>query len=479
MSDNSRQDADQQRGAADQGTNQEQVGPEHGLEVTMGELRIEARRLSQTYSADNDNEVDEPPSHKIPERFEDESEEDEEDTYEGSEAAEAAEALELETSQEVGSELSEEPIVERIESVRAVEIVVQETEDRISIEAEAIQLEADADEELEEEGEGEEQDQGEVNEEEVQEEQEEEQQQGEEEQEEQHQQQEEEQGEQEGDDDFDDFEEFDEFEEPAVENVYIARTAGTSHHGGQFPCLHETDFADSIELQARVLANLEPLSAHDSPKISAADTSSPPLVEKSAVYFTERSYSLWKQLALMTPQLHSIDWRRSSIRRLLLLSLGIPLDLDQVLPKKDTKRLVLPSTSRSQARRRSEAALGADGKNNAKNSSANKNKNKGTTTTSNNNNNNNESKMEDFDEETEADLARWRTMAEVSGEALDNMSIEELEQHVSALKKALTDAEKICMQWQLKKDAAIQDKEAFEGVIESLLEYAQRLRRKR
>lgn len=295
--------------------------------------------------------------------------------------------------------------------------------------------------------------------------------------------------------DDDDFGDFDDFEEHTQETQVPGDGSGPAQVAAPqpqsstvHPCLLSDDFSDSVQLQARVLANLQSLYAPEgtdqcssvsssyasSPKFNPASntprqTASPPLpaAEKSAVYFTERSYSLWKQLALMNPQMHTVDWRRSSIRRLLLLSLGIPLDLDQVLPKKDTKHLVLPSAHK---RSQSAAVGGRQGQGQTKNQEGGSASGRSSR---------DEPKIEDFDEETESNLARWRTLAEASSEALDNMSEDELTAHLANLKAAMQGAEKICMQWQIKKDAVEKDKEAFEGVIESLLEYAQRLRRNR
>ena len=58
----------------------------------------------------------------------------------------------------------------------------------------------------------------------------------------------------------------------------------------------------------------------------------------------ERAMSLWNQLAAPVP-LNPPDWKRSRIRRHFLVSLGIPVNLDEILPASGKKKkLILPST---------------------------------------------------------------------------------------------------------------------------------------
>ncbi|BFZ57026.1 hypothetical protein PYCC9005_004076 [Savitreella phatthalungensis] len=56
---------------------------------------------------------------------------------------------------------------------------------------------------------------------------------------------------------------------------------------------------------------------------------------------TDRACSLWRQL-MAPPALSPPEWRTSRIRRLFLVSLGIPVDLDDLLPRVKHKKLVLP-----------------------------------------------------------------------------------------------------------------------------------------
>ena len=78
-----------------------------------------------------------------------------------------------------------------------------------------------------------------------------------------------------------------------------------------------------------------------STKESHAD-SSPPLTNSSSMFLSDRSLSLWSQL-VAPPPLQPPNWVRSRIRRLFLVSLGVPVDLDEILPASKQKKLILPS----------------------------------------------------------------------------------------------------------------------------------------
>ncbi|ANB11531.1 conserved fungal protein [Sugiyamaella lignohabitans] len=318
---------------------------------------------------------------------------------------------------------------------------------------------------------------------------------------------------------FDDFDEFDEFEEaqpaesdeldladdgfdppPAstesplpAPSTSETTPAGTINH---IPCLSETDFSNSAQLQASVLSTLKAMwkSSEEQSQTNASishlqrsitiERTPTPSSERSyqyhvtepGSYFSERSASLWQQLVVDGPHMHPTDWKKSSIRRLLLVSLGIPLDLDEILPNKNTKRLVLPNTPRKSNHTDSK-------KSPAKAGSGPGPTNTTTSTTPEGKSNDVSSRDKKSDDEKEAlrqdtqiKLAAWHQLSTVTSEALDGMNEPELQTHVSTLQKALIEAQAMSTQWQQLLQAASQDKETFEGVIESLLEYAQRLR---
>jgi hypothetical protein len=253
----------------------------------------------------------------------------------------------------------------------------------------------------------------------------------------------------EGEDDFGDFDEFEEYEQHTEGHV-APPVSG---------CLSEADFGNSAQLQASVLSILQQITYSENDQPS-------PEVPPMTSYFSERSASLWNQLAVIPPHVNPIDWKRCSIRRLLLLSLGIPLDLDEILPKKNTKRLVLPATRTvTNSNNQSTKSLTDN-----KPSSLSKVDGRDEKT---------EKEKEALEQETDTNLSDWHQLANVSVAALEGMAEKDLEHHISKLNATLIDAQKLYDKWQELKEASLHDKETFEGVIESLLEYAQRLRRGR
>lgn len=200
----------------------------------------------------------------------------------------------------------------------------------------------------------------------------------------------------------------------------------------------------------------------------------PPLPKDSSVFFTPRSASLWSQL-VAPPPLAPPDWIRSRIRRLFLVSLGVPVDLDEILPASKQKKLVLPSLhrknstgsrrtstdSRSVSRlRQSElnaSSTSLDSKGNAKPPGT--------------------SRKKGPPPAPELDLVTVRQLATTTDEALDGMTDEELKAHVKRLKELEDTAKEVLEHWKKKTDEKIGDREAFEGVIENLVKHARNSRK--
>ncbi len=80
--------------------------------------------------------------------------------------------------------------------------------------------------------------------------------------------------------------------------------------------------------------SIDPLELDTVPEVEHEDDGSATLL------LTDRAISLWRHLTA-APPLHPPDWKRSRIRRLFLVSLGIPIDLDEILPPHKTKKLIL------------------------------------------------------------------------------------------------------------------------------------------
>lgn len=235
-----------------------------------------------------------------------------------------------------------------------------------------------------------------------------------------------------------------------------------------------------------------------------------PKYASSLSYFTVRSKSLWDQLAQapsIGSQPNAVDWNRSAIRRCFLVSLGVPVDLDQVMPQKGKqKRLILPTTmsdakshnekgrgsrhgqqasvyaigsvssagSETQSRQRAQSlGVGAgslslsfvggpgDGKD-------------GNLVGSRSSDTEGRHDLAQQNQE-EVALAEWSQLVAVSELAIKNMTVEELKEYIGSVAEALGSVNSAYTRWVARRDDALKDKAAFEGVIESLVDYAQRV----
>ncbi|OLL24773.1 Peptidyl-prolyl cis-trans isomerase-like 4 [Neolecta irregularis DAH-3] len=164
-----------------------------------------------------------------------------------------------------------------------------------------------------------------------------------------------------------------------------------------------------------------------------------PLFPETPILVSERSAVLWNQL--ITPPPTSIpDWKRSRIKRQFLVSLGVPVDLDEILPQKKQKKLVLPSSNEEPR-----GPITRHGK--------------------------------EIPGPPEFDMDSARRIASVSHAALSNMTTQEFQDHVEKVKSNVVGAKKLLEYWAERENVAEGDKEAFESVIESLVDYAQRMRK--
>lgn len=196
---------------------------------------------------------------------------------------------------------------------------------------------------------------------------------------------------------------------------------------------------------------------------------SPPS-DQGSIFLTDRSLSLWSQL-VAPPPLQPPNWVRSRIRRLFLVSLGVPVDLDEILPASKQKKLILPSTnlrsgsqsppkgsragSRVRLRQDNESTTSVDKPTSSK---ANR-KRKGPPAAPN------------------LDLQATKMLCATTEAALDNMTDEELQTHVKKLEELTATASQTLEYWLKRRDSAVGEKEAFEGVIENLVKHARRVRK--
>ncbi|SPJ72689.1 uncharacterized protein FTOL_02418 [Fusarium torulosum] len=274
-------------------------------------------------------------------------------------------------------------------------------------------------------------------------------------------------------DDFDDFEEgnedddFDDFEDGFQEAETPAPVAVQPQLQSTLP-FPIPDF-DELDPDA-VIATLEPyLATLFPPEELDLPTFPPP--SKDSVFFTPRSASLWSQL-VAPPPLAPPDWIRSRIRRLFLVSLGVPVDLDEILPASKQKKLVLPSLNvstlspRTSTDSRSVSRLRQGEANNSSTSVDTQDKASGSSR-----------KRRGPPPQPELDLVAARHLCQTTDEALDGMTDEELKVHIAKLEGLEEAAKEALEYWKKRTDEKIGDREAFEGVIENLVKHARKVRK--
>jgi hypothetical protein len=209
------------------------------------------------------------------------------------------------------------------------------------------------------------------------------------------------------------------------------------------------------------------------------DTSTLPQPSPSVehpIFLTQRSASLWSQL-VAPPPLQPPNWIRSRIRRLFLVSLGVPVDLDEILPASKQKKLILnlpanlsPSAGATPRASTDLHRLGMgdgnasttslDSKGEAKPSkSGGKSRRKGPPPAPN------------------LDLNFARQLCSVTDAALSGMTVEELQEHVKKLEELQSIASEALDYWTKRTDEKLGDREAFEGVIENLVKHARKVRK--
>ena len=196
----------------------------------------------------------------------------------------------------------------------------------------------------------------------------------------------------------------------------------------------------------------------------------PALSDQNSLFLTDRSLSLWSQL-VAPPPLQPPNWVRSRIRRLFLVSLGVPVDLDEILPASKQKKLILPSIhlrTRSQSppngrRTESRVRLKQDNASSASVDQPSGNKSS--------------RRRKGLPSAPELNLQATKMLCATTHAALCNMTDDELQGHVRKLEELTAKASEALEHWLKKRDSAVGDKEAFEGVIENLVKHARRVRR--
>jgi hypothetical protein len=174
------------------------------------------------------------------------------------------------------------------------------------------------------------------------------------------------------------------------------------------------------------------------------------------------------------PPLQPPNWLRSRIRRLFLVSLGVPVDLDEILPASKQKKLVLPSvniarSSSSDAPGPEHGAVNRlkDGRNDSSTSLDSKGEPK---------RRDSGRRRKESPGPPELDLLEAVRIGETTVERLRGMSDGELRGHVKRVEELVKMAEEVEAYWIRKRVEAEREKEAFEGVVGRLVEYARKVR---
>ncbi|KAK3395865.1 hypothetical protein B0T20DRAFT_47398 [Sordaria brevicollis] len=305
-------------------------------------------------------------------------------------------------------------------------------------------------------------------------------------------------GETNNDADFGDFDDagFDDDDFQEAEPAPAPEPQPQSSLGFQIPDFTHLSPSEILSLTSPYLNALFPPSPDidDSlPTLSVSNGNADPIFQHP------RSASLWSQL-VAPPPLQPPDWIRSRIRRLFLVSLGVPVDLDEILPASKQKKLVLPSLDRrgsstslrgdseadserpSRSRRPSAMRSqqpSVDSRGNPSSRTPSKTPvNKSVAAASSGSaNRSSSSARKGPPPEPVFDLVAAKQLCETTDEALSGMTDKELKLHVEKLEAMKGVADEVLVYWQKRTDEKIGDREAFEGVIENLVKHARKVRK--
>lgn len=201
----------------------------------------------------------------------------------------------------------------------------------------------------------------------------------------------------------------------------------------------------------------------------AAKQSNDGLPEINPNFLTERSQSLWEQL-VAPPPLQPPDWIRSRIRRLFFVSLGVPVDLDEILPASKQKKLILPSIELEASGRGSrDARSGEAGDGLKADGPGSSSRTQSTSKT--------ERKRRGPAPPPNLDLNSARLICSTTDTALRGLPGDELTSHVEQLEQLKQRASQMLEYWLIQRDSAHGDREAFEEVIENLVKHAKKVRK--
>jgi Domain of unknown function (DUF5102) len=198
-----------------------------------------------------------------------------------------------------------------------------------------------------------------------------------------------------------------------------------------------------------------------------------PIQPESAIFATERSRALWKQL-ITPPPLQPPNWTKSRIRRLFLVSLGVPVDLDEILPPSKQKKLVLPDMHLESPTRKSEGDRPTGSVSRLKGKTAN---DSNLSVDSNQSASRSKRRQRGPPPPPDLDLGAVKRLCATTDEKIDGFTDDELRQHLKELESRMEKTQELLEYWLKRRDGAVKEKEAFEGVIENLVKHARRVRK--
>ncbi|KAG9237622.1 hypothetical protein BJ875DRAFT_137259 [Amylocarpus encephaloides] len=280
-------------------------------------------------------------------------------------------------------------------------------------------------------------------------------------------------------DDFDDFEEGDEdaefgdFDDGFQETEAPPQPTPTMQSLPVTPEFPVLDFAE-LDTTAEVLVALGPYMDNLFPPDTIDTSVLPPLTTENPIFLTPRSASLWSQL-VAPPPLQPPNWIRSRIRRLFLVSLGVPVDLDEILPASKQKKLILPSIHLYPSSNSPRTSTDSRSINRLKHSEGNASS---TSLDSQGKPSRSDSRRRRGPPPTpQLDLVSARQLCTITDEALNGLTVDELKEHVKKLGAMQTIAKEVLEYWTKRTDEKLGDREAFEGVIENLVKHARKTRK--
>jgi hypothetical protein len=268
--------------------------------------------------------------------------------------------------------------------------------------------------------------------------------------------------------DFDDFD--DDFQQPEIPQAPLPPIPEPPVMQYTHPLINFDALSDLPDLLAATEQHLDTLfpsttssNLQKLPQPSLIDNASP-------IFPSDRSRSLWKQL-VTPPPLQPPNWTQSRIRRLFLISLGVPVDLDEILPPSKQKKLVLPDINLEPSRKsESDKTVGSVARlkqqaNNDSTASLDSNQSGKEGKSSRSRRHKGPAPPPDLD------LIAVKRLCATTDEKLQGLTEDELKSHVEQLESMTEKTSELLEYWLRRRDGLRKEKEAFEGVIENLIRH--------